>query len=207
MRALRRLTALLAARDFDVVHTHCAKAGAVGRVAARRAGVPWVVHTYHGFPFHEFQAGPLRRACVSVEQRLGQITDVALCVGAGVAAEAVRRELIAPAMWLGSDVAGWRMGPGGGWGQEASGWRRRLASGRHPRGGRGSWGVNSVVLVDLGHRWPKSTRIMERTTRNTRTCGWRSAPAGGASAWCRVGGDVAPGRWLKEPRRTLSGCA
>ena len=96
VRALRRLTALLAAGDFDVVHTHCAKAGAVGRVAARRAGVPWVVHTYHGFPFHEFQAGPLRRAYVSVEQRLGQITDVALCVGAGVAAEAVRRELIAP---------------------------------------------------------------------------------------------------------------
>ena len=96
VRALRRLTALLAARDFDVVHTHCAKAGAVGRMAARRAGVPRVVHTYHGFPFHEFQAGPLRRAYVSVEQRLGQITDVALCVGTGVAAEAVRRELIAP---------------------------------------------------------------------------------------------------------------
>ena len=96
VRALRRLTTLLAARGFDVVHTHCAKAGAVGRVAARRAGVPRVVHTYHGFPFHEFQAGPLRRAYVSVEQRLGQITDVALCVGTGVAAEAVRRELIAP---------------------------------------------------------------------------------------------------------------
>ena len=79
-----------------MVHTHCAKAGAVGRVAARRAGVPPVVHTYHGSPFHEFQAGPLRRAYVLMEQRLGQITDVALCVGAGVAAEAVRRELIAP---------------------------------------------------------------------------------------------------------------
>jgi glycosyltransferase involved in cell wall biosynthesis len=95
-RALRQVTSLLAERDFDVVHTHCAKAGAVGRVAARRAGVPRVVHTYHGFPFHEFQAGPLRRAYVSVEQRLGRITDVALCVGTGVAAEAVRRRLIAP---------------------------------------------------------------------------------------------------------------
>ena len=96
LRALRRVTSLLAAREFDVVHTHCAKAGAVGRVAARRAGVPRVVHTYHGFPFHEFQPGPLRRAYVSVEQRLGRITDVALCVGTGVAAEAVRRELVAP---------------------------------------------------------------------------------------------------------------
>ena len=96
MRALRQLSWLLGARGFDVVHTHCAKAGAVGRVAARRAGVARVIHTYHGFPFHEFQAGPLRRAYVSVEQRLGRITDVAMCVGVGVAAEAVRRRLIAP---------------------------------------------------------------------------------------------------------------
>ncbi|HEX3490090.1 MAG TPA: glycosyltransferase [Streptosporangiaceae bacterium] len=96
LRALRQLSWLLGTRGFDVVHTHCAKAGAVGRVAARRAGVARVVHTYHGFPFHEFQAGPLRRAYVSVEQRLGRITDVALCVGTGVAAEAVRRGLIAP---------------------------------------------------------------------------------------------------------------
>jgi glycosyltransferase involved in cell wall biosynthesis len=95
-RALGRLAAMFAARDFDVVHTHCAKAGAVGRLAAHRAGVRRIVHTYHGFPFHEFQSRPLRQAYISIEQRLGRITDAALCVGAGVAAEAVRRELVAP---------------------------------------------------------------------------------------------------------------
>ncbi len=94
--ALRRLEALFRERNFDVVHTHCAKAGAVGRVAARRAAIPRIVHTFHGFPFHEFQSKPRRHAYVSVERRLGRITDMALCVGAGVAAEAVRRELIAP---------------------------------------------------------------------------------------------------------------
>ena len=96
LRALRRLTAMLADRDFDVVHTHCAKAGAVGRVAAHRAGAGKIIHTFHGFPFHEFQRRALRHAYVAIERRLGRITDVALCVGAGVAAEAIRRELISP---------------------------------------------------------------------------------------------------------------
>jgi glycosyltransferase involved in cell wall biosynthesis len=96
LAAVRRLGQLFGERNFDVVHTHCAKGGAVGRVAARRAGVPRIVHTYHGFPFHEFQSLPRRGAYVAIERRLGRITDVALCVGAAVAAEAVRKELIAP---------------------------------------------------------------------------------------------------------------
>ncbi len=96
LAALRRLTALLRERRFDVVHTHTAKAGAVGRIAARRAGAGRIVHTYHGFPFHEFQSPARRSAYVAVERRLGRITDLALAVGGGVAVEAVRRGLIAP---------------------------------------------------------------------------------------------------------------
>ncbi len=108
LRAVRQLERMFAERDFDVVHTHCAKAGLAGRVAARRAGIPWIVHTYHGFPFHGFQSAARRRVYVSIERRLGRSTDVALCVGAGVAAEAVRRELIAPerVMTIGVAVAG-----------------------------------------------------------------------------------------------------
>jgi glycosyltransferase involved in cell wall biosynthesis len=94
--ALRQLEGAFRQRRFDVVHTHCAKAGAVGRLAARRAGVSRIVHTFHGFPFHEFQSAARRQAYVSIERRLGRITDVALCVGGGVAAEAIRRQLIAP---------------------------------------------------------------------------------------------------------------
>ena len=55
-----------------------------------------MVHTFHGFPFHEFQSAPRRAAYVAIERRLGRITDVALCVGTAVAVEAVRRRLIAP---------------------------------------------------------------------------------------------------------------
>ncbi len=96
LAALRRLEAILRQRRVDVAHTHCAKAGTVGRLAARRAGVPRIVHTFHGFPFHQFQSPARRGAYVSIERGLGRITDVALCVGGAVAAEAARRRLIAP---------------------------------------------------------------------------------------------------------------
>ena len=38
---------------FDVVHTHNSFPGVVGRVAARLAGVPAVVHTCHAWPLHQ----------------------------------------------------------------------------------------------------------------------------------------------------------
>src|SRR5688572_8948114 len=53
VRALQTLTHLLRERDVDVVHTNSSKAGILGRVAARRAGVRTVVHTVHGWPFHD----------------------------------------------------------------------------------------------------------------------------------------------------------
>ena len=50
-RALRELTRRMAAEHYDIVHTHASKAGFLGRWAARRAGVPAVIHTPHTFPF------------------------------------------------------------------------------------------------------------------------------------------------------------
>jgi glycosyltransferase involved in cell wall biosynthesis len=94
--ALARLTTLMEQHRFDVVHTHSAKAGALGRVAAHRAGVPLVVHTYHGFPFHEFQSAGRRAAYVAIERRLAAYTDVVLAIGSGVALEALRRGLARP---------------------------------------------------------------------------------------------------------------
>ncbi len=56
--ALIELTRLLRGRRPDIVHTHSGKAGVLGRLAARRAAVPIVVHTIHGPSFGPFQ-GPV----------------------------------------------------------------------------------------------------------------------------------------------------
>jgi glycosyltransferase involved in cell wall biosynthesis len=48
LRALRALMTLIGSGDFDVVHTHSAKAGILGRVAAAARRVPTVAHTSHG---------------------------------------------------------------------------------------------------------------------------------------------------------------
>jgi hypothetical protein len=95
-QGMKELAAHLTAGEFDLVHTHSAKAGALGRVAARRAGVPAIVHSFHGFPFHEFQSPLVRGALLGIERRLARITDYFLTDGTMVAAEAVRLKLAPP---------------------------------------------------------------------------------------------------------------
>ncbi|MDX1925181.1 MAG: glycosyltransferase family 4 protein [Pirellulaceae bacterium] len=57
-------------REFspDVVHTHSAKAGFLGRAAAWNCRVPAIVHTVHGAPFHPYQSALARRAFILLER-------------------------------------------------------------------------------------------------------------------------------------------
>jgi glycosyltransferase involved in cell wall biosynthesis len=54
--ALRQLTRLLKATRPEIVHTHSGKAGILGRLAARRAGTPVIIHHVHGPSFGPFQS-------------------------------------------------------------------------------------------------------------------------------------------------------
>jgi len=72
-----------------IVHTHTAKAGAVGRVAARLAGVPLVVHTFHGHTFRGYWGPFGSRAVVAIEQMLARLTDRLIAVS-----DRVRDDLI-----------------------------------------------------------------------------------------------------------------
>ena len=73
-----------------IVHTHTAKAGAVGRLAARLAGVPIVVHTYHGHVLDKYFSPLKTRAFLSIERRLAKHTARLIAV-----TPAVRDALVA----------------------------------------------------------------------------------------------------------------
>ncbi|MDE3102013.1 MAG: glycosyltransferase [Chloroflexota bacterium] len=72
---LVRLVVLLRRLRPDIVHTHLAKAGFVGRVAARLAATRVVIHTFHGNVLRGY-FGPARtRLFLSLERYLARISD------------------------------------------------------------------------------------------------------------------------------------
>jgi glycosyltransferase involved in cell wall biosynthesis len=86
IRALQRIM-----REFQphVVHTHAAKAGLVGRVAATLNHVPILVHTFHGHLLYGYFSRPVTNLVVRAERYLARRTTRLVAVG-----ERVKRELI-----------------------------------------------------------------------------------------------------------------
>ena len=63
-----------------IVHTHTAKAGVLGRLAARAARVPVIVHTYHGHVFQGYFSPLKTRFFLAIERWLGRSTDRLIAV-------------------------------------------------------------------------------------------------------------------------------
>ncbi|HCH37440.1 MAG TPA: glycosyltransferase family 1 protein, partial [Acidobacteria bacterium] len=72
-----------------IVHTHTAKAGVLGRLAARAARVPIIVHTYHGHVFQGYFSPLKTRLFLAIERWLGRSTHRLIAVS-----EAVRQDLL-----------------------------------------------------------------------------------------------------------------
>ncbi|MCR4407330.1 MAG: glycosyltransferase family 4 protein [Anaerolineae bacterium] len=70
-----------------IVHTHTAKAGTVGRLAARLAGVPIVIHTFHGHVFHGYFGSWKTQAFICIERGLARLSDRIVTVSEGQRAE------------------------------------------------------------------------------------------------------------------------
>jgi len=64
----------------DIVHTHSSKAGILGRLAARLAGVPVIFHTYHGFGFNDFQPRLIKTLYIWLERITGRVTNQTVIV-------------------------------------------------------------------------------------------------------------------------------
>ena len=90
LRAVGRLYRLIRRERPAIVETHTAKAGFVGRLAARLARVPVVIHTFHGHILDAY-FGPLKtRLLRQMERVLARGTDAIVAVSEGV-----KRDLVA----------------------------------------------------------------------------------------------------------------
>ncbi|MBS1829594.1 MAG: glycosyltransferase family 4 protein [Acidobacteria bacterium] len=65
---LWKLYRFLRSSAYTLVHTHTTKAGFIGRIAAALAGVPIIIHTAHGFAFHEGSPWWKKLACTLLDR-------------------------------------------------------------------------------------------------------------------------------------------
>jgi glycosyltransferase involved in cell wall biosynthesis len=99
LRALGRLTALLREMGSDIVHTHSGKAGILGRLAARRAGIPVIIHHIHGPSFGPFQGAAANTFFRAAERYAGQATTHFICSAQAMARRYLQAGIGHPEMY------------------------------------------------------------------------------------------------------------
>jgi len=79
----------------DIVHTHTAKAGTLGRIAAYLAGVPVKVHTFHGNIFRGYFDRKRTRLFIGIERMLAKRTNAVISISSLQRGEIVAKYAIA----------------------------------------------------------------------------------------------------------------
>jgi glycosyltransferase involved in cell wall biosynthesis len=97
--AFRRILGLMRSCRPQIVHTHMAKAGTLGRLAARRADVPVVIHTFHGHVLEGYFSGWKSRAFLATERELARMSDALVAVSPAVRDELLALGIGRPSQW------------------------------------------------------------------------------------------------------------
>ncbi|MCB0509823.1 MAG: glycosyltransferase [Bacteroidetes bacterium] len=71
-QAFKELVAIIREFKPDIVHTHAAKSGTVGRLAAIYCGVPIILHTFHGHVFHSYFHPLKTKVFLAIERYLAK---------------------------------------------------------------------------------------------------------------------------------------
>ena len=90
---LIKLIKLMKKNRYDIVHTHTTKAGILGRIAGRIAGVPIIVHGLHGSTFEAFDSGLLNWLLFRFERLTGRFTDAYISVSKVLSGKYIERGL------------------------------------------------------------------------------------------------------------------
>lgn len=92
--AIRQLCRVIREFKPDVIHTQTSKAGIVGRLAARLAGVPVIIHTAHAFPFHAYLPWPVKWAYIWIERWVAGWTDLIMVDTESVRMDGLRQRIV-----------------------------------------------------------------------------------------------------------------
>lgn len=87
LRTYFKIRNIISSFQPHIVHTHGSKPGVLGRIAAWKAGVPVVVHTFHGHVFHSYFSRPVSRVIVFLERWLARHTHILLAINQKLKAE------------------------------------------------------------------------------------------------------------------------
>ena len=94
--AFFKLYRLIRRGRYHIVHTHSSKAGVLGRLAARLAGTPIVVHTLHSLVFHDYQPWLVNRLWWAVKKLCAPLTDHFISVSSVISQKAIAAGIARP---------------------------------------------------------------------------------------------------------------